>query len=149
MSASQRVQLFQPGVSEATSLHPERPDLDTPEHIDRMVELFYGKVLVDELLAPVFLDVAQIDLEEHLPLISAFWKKLLLGDPTYNRNMVAKHRAVDDKERLTGQHHERWLSLFHANLDEHFAGPYSDRARLIAARIINNLYEQLSQRPHD
>lgn len=113
-----------------------------------MVDSFYEKVLADTLLAPLFLDVAQIDLDEHLPLISAFWKKLLLGDPSYDRNMVAKHRAVDDQERLNGAHHERWLTLFYTNLDEHFEGPYTDRARLLAARIMNNLYEQLSQRRH-
>lgn len=145
MNRPQTVQLFRPGAPQSRS-SSDLPDLDTPANIDRMVDRFYDKVLSDPLLAPVFLDVARIDLDEHLPLIASFWKKLLLGDPTYHRNMIAKHRAVDDKEPLTGAHHERWLALFHANLDEHFDGPQTDRARLIAARIIDNLYEQLSQR---
>lgn len=125
---------------------PDGVDLDTPERIERMVTLFYRRVLADPLLAPVFLEVAEIDLREHLPLIAAFWKKMLLGDPAYDRHMIAKHRALDDKAPLTGAHHERWLALFQANLDDHFQGPQTDRARLIAARIIDNLYAQLSRR---
>lgn len=140
-----RVRLFRPGKPEAPSTSG-LPDLDSADNIERMVRLFYGRVLEDPLLAPVFLDVAGIDLDEHLPLIAAFWKKMLLGDTAYDRNMVAKHRAVDDKSRLTGAHHERWLALFQANLDDHFEGPHTDRARLLAARIIDNLYDQLSRR---
>lgn len=121
-------------------------DLDTPERIERMVRLFYRRVLADPLLAPVFVDVAQIDLQEHLPLIAAYWKKMLLGDPAYDRNMVARHRAVNDQVRLTGALHERWLVLFNTNLDEHFQGPQTDRARRIAARVITNLYDQLNRR---
>lgn len=124
------------------------PDLDTSEHIERMVTLFYRRVLADPLLAPVFTEVARIDLDEHLPLIAAYWKKMLLGDDVYNRHMIAKHRAIDEREPLTGTHHERWLALFIANLNEHFAGPRTDRAGLIAGRVIDNLYQQLAQRRH-
>jgi hemoglobin len=111
-----------------------------------MVDRFYQRVLDDPLLAPVFLDVARIDLDKHLPLIAAYWKKMLLGDPAYDRHMIAKHRAVHDKQPLTGAHHERWLALFTANLQAHFSGPNTDRARLLAARVMDNLYRQLSQR---
>ena len=121
-----------------------KPDLDSAEHIERMVDLFYEQVLEDPLLAPVFLEVARIDLDAHLPLIAAYWKKLLLGEPGYDRHMMAKHRAVHDREPLTGAHHERWLALFHANLDRHFDGPQTDRARLISARVMHNLYHNLS-----
>ncbi|HAI88525.1 MAG TPA: globin, partial [Alcanivorax sp.] len=72
--------------------------------------------------------------------------KMLLGDTAYDRHMIAKHRAVHDKQPLTGAHHERWLALFTANLQEHFSGPNTDRARLLAARVMDNLYRQLSQR---
>lgn len=145
VSTGQGVQVFRPGEPGAVSVRDGYPDLDTPEHIDRMVALFYERILNDPLLAPVFLEVAKINLDEHLPLIAAYWKKMLLGDPAYRRHMMAKHRAVDSKQRLTGAHHERWLGLFLANLDDHFAGPQTDRARRIAGRVINNLYDQLSR----
>ena len=137
-------QLFVPGLAPRPR-DSDKPDLDSPERIDRMVRLFYDRVLADPLLAPVFLEVARIDLDTHLPLIAAFWKKLLLNQPGYNRHMMARHRAVHHREPLTGAHHERWLVLFHANLDEHFDGPQTDRARLLSARVMDNLYRQLSR----
>jgi len=137
-------QRFVPG--EAPARRDDKPDLDSPARIEEMVDRFYERVLDDPLLAPVFLDVARIDLDKHLPLIAAYWKKMLLGDTAYDRHMIAKHRAVHDKQPLTGAHHERWLALFTANLQEHFSGPNTDRARLLAARVMDNLYRQLSQR---
>jgi hypothetical protein len=56
-----------------------KPDLDSPEHIRRFVHAFYAHLLNDEQLAPIFLDVAQIDLQKHLPLICSYWEKLLLA----------------------------------------------------------------------
>jgi hemoglobin len=118
-------QRFVPG--EAPARRDDKPDLDSPARIEEMVDRFYQRVLDD-------------------PLIAAYWKKMLLGDTAYDRHMIAKHRAVHDKQPLTGAHHERWLALFTANLQEHFSGPNTDRARLLAARVMDNLYRQLSQR---
>ncbi|NQY84162.1 MAG: group III truncated hemoglobin, partial [Alcanivorax sp.] len=106
MTVAQR---FVPG--EAPARRDDKPDLDSPARIEEMVDAFYQRVLDDPLLAPVFLEVARIDLDQHLPLIAAYWKKMLLGDTAYDRHMIAKHRAVHDKQPLTGAHHERWLAL--------------------------------------
>lgn len=141
----------------ATAFHPgqaERwdsalPDLDCRENIDAMVHGFYQRLLNDPVMAPVFLDVAEVDLEVHLPIICAYWHKMLLGEKGYRRHMMAKHRELDDKQRLTGDLHERWLSHFMANLEGRFDGPRTDQARRIAGRVISNLYDQLSQRHTD
>lgn len=137
---------FDPGAAGAARPRSDKSDLDTPERIARMVELFYGRLLADPKLAPLFLEVARVNLDEHLPIIAAYWRKMLLREPGYDRHMMAKHRALDDQVPLTGDHHERWLAHFYATLDEHFHGSYSDRARRIAARVIDNLYRQLSTR---
>lgn len=137
---------FDPGAAARDAGPGDKPDLDSAANIERMVALFYQRLLGDPLLAPLFLEVARVDLDEHLPIIARYWNKMLLREPGYDRHMMAKHRALDDREPLTGAHHERWLSHFYATLDEHFHGPYSDRARRIAARVIDNLYQQLSTR---
>ena len=111
-----------------------------------MVHGFYQRLLKDPVMAPVFLEVAGIDLQQHLPTICQYWYKMLLGEQDYQRHMMAKHRALDDREPLTGEHHERWLGHFMANLEGRFAGPMTDRARLIAQRVMHNLYMQLSAR---
>tara|TARA_R110001606_G_scaffold83958_4_gene191311 strand:- start:34516 stop:34956 length:441 start_codon:yes stop_codon:yes gene_type:complete len=142
-----RVGHFDPGATaEQDHGAPPGTDLDNGAAIERMVALFYARLLADPLLAPVFVDVARIDLDQHLPVIAAYWKKMLLGEPGYRRHMMARHRAVHQRQPLTGLHHERWLGHFTATLDAHFQGPLTDRARRLAARIIDNLYAQLSRR---
>ncbi|MGB2058853.1 MAG: group III truncated hemoglobin [Alcanivorax sp.] len=138
------VQHFQPGTSPQQD--SALADLDCRENIDAMVHGFYRRLLDDLVMAPMFLDVAAIDLQQHLPIICQYWYKMLLGEREYRRHMMAKHRALDDKQSLTGEHHERWLQHFMNNLDGRFAGPYTDRARHIAFRVMDNLYAQLSKR---
>lgn len=138
------VGFFRPGESPARD--SDLPDLDCRENIDAMVHGFYQRLLKDPVMARVFLDVAGIDLQQHLPTICQYWYKMLLGEKEYQRHMMAKHRALDDRESLTGEHHERWLGHFMANLEGRFAGPMTDRARLIAQRVMHNLYIQLSAR---
>lgn len=138
------VQHFQPGTSPQQD--SALADLDCRENIDAMVHGFYRRLLDDLVMAPMFLDVAAIDLQQHLPIICQYWYKMLLGEREYRRHMMAKHRALDDKQSLTGEHHERWLQHFMNNLDGRFAGPYTDRARHIAFRVMDNLYAQLNKR---
>ena len=138
------VEYYRPGSQETED--SDLPDLDCREQIDAMVHGFYQRLLNDPVMAPVFLDVAKVDLGKHLPVICQYWHKMLLGDREYQRHMMAKHRALDDQVRLTGEHHERWLGHFMANLNGRYAGPNTDRARRLAATIMDNLYHQLSQR---
>ena len=56
-----------------------RPDLDTPEQIADMVRRFYTSVDTDDILGPVFNDVARVDWDRHLPKLTAFWARALLG----------------------------------------------------------------------
>ena len=138
------VQHFQPGISPQQD--SALPDLDCRENIDAMVHGFYRRLLDDPVMAPMFLDVATIDLQQHLPTICQYWYKMLLGEREYRRHMMAKHRALDDKQPLTREHHERWLQHFMNNLDGRFAGPNTDRIIQNALRVMDNLYGQLSKR---
>lgn len=139
------VDIFVPGQTTAQQENA-LPDLDCREQIDAMVYGFYRRLLDDPEMAPLFFEVANIDLDAHLPTICQYWHKMLLGDRTYQRHMMEKHRALDDKMPLSGVHHERWLGHFMANLDGRFSGPLTDRARRLAATIMDNLYHQLQQR---
>lgn len=56
-------------------------DLDSVEEIAEMVRRFYADVAMDDLLGPVFEEVAQVDWAEHLPKLTAFWARALLGEP--------------------------------------------------------------------
>ena len=64
---------------------PDR-DLDTPEEIAEMVRRFYADVAQDELLGPLFNEAAQVDWSAHLPKLTAFWCRALLGISGYVGN---------------------------------------------------------------
>jgi len=116
-----------------------KPDLDSPQHIQHFVDAFYGQMLKDQRLAPIFLDVAEIDLSRHLPLIRSYWEKLLLGNRDYQRHTMNIHRAVHAKRPLTEQDFKRWLELFTDTIDSRFSGGYAERAKTVATQIAANM----------
>ena len=125
----------------------DKPDLDSREHIEAFVDLFYGRMLGDELLAPIFVDVAEVDLDVHLPHIKNYWCKLLLGDKTYNRHTMAIHRQLHGKRALVAADFQRWLDTFTCTVEESFSGERADRARVVAATIAANMAKTLDFRP--
>ena len=122
-------------------------DLDSREKIAQLVDSFYARVLCDERLAPIFLDVAKIDLAVHLPLIRNYWEKLLLGDKSYQRHTMNIHRAVHARHGLQPKDFERWLSLFRATVDELYIGPGAQRAQQLASHIAANMEAAMSPAP--
>jgi len=120
-----------------------KPDLDTPERIEQFVDLFYERMLSDSELAPLFLDVAAIDLEVHLPHIKRYWRKLLLGENSYRRHTMSIHRQLHGKRALTAPDFERWLALFTSTVDANYAGERADRAKRVAATIAANMQNSL------
>jgi hemoglobin len=120
-----------------------RPDLDSRENIEFFVDRFYEKMLADPQLAPIFVDVAEIDLAVHLPHIKDYWCKLLLGDRTYQRHTMNIHRELHGKRALQPEDFERWLAFFTATVDAHFAGERAERAKRVAATIAANMEQSL------
>jgi hemoglobin len=119
------------------------PDMDSREQIERFVDLFYARLLQDEQLAPIFIDVAEIDLAVHLPHIKSYWCKLLLGEKDYTRHTMNIHRQLHGKRTLHASDFERWLSFFLLTVDENFAGSKAEQAKRVAAAIAANMEKSL------
>mgnify|MGYP002681962698 FL=1 len=120
--------------------HRER-DLDSPEEIAEMVRRFYQDVAQDDLLGPMFNDVAQVDWAEHLPKLAAFWCRALLGLPGYQGNPFRAHTLVHAQEPFTPAHFQRWLELFTDTIEFGWSGPNCNRALTLAhnvARVHSN-----------
>ena len=122
-----------------------RPDMDSRESIERFVDAFYARLLADEQLAPIFVDVAEIELAVHLPHIKDYWCKLLLGEKGYQRHTMNIHRQLHGKRALQAQDFQRWLDYFIATLDDNFAGERTQRAKQVAAAIAANMQASLPQ----
>jgi len=121
-----------------------KPDLDTRENIASFVDGFYERLLADEELGPIFVDVAQVDLAVHLPHIKDYWCKLLLGENDYQRHTMNIHRQLHGKRPLEKRDFERWLEFFTTQVDEHFAGARAERCKRVAASIAANMEKSLS-----
>ena len=111
------------------------PDLAGAEDLEVLLEAFYRRVLDDDVLRPVFVDVMQLDLERHLPVITAFWEKVLFQTGGYRGQAMEVHRRIHARVPLTAEHFQRWLELWHENLRASFSGPVADRAAAHAERM--------------
>jgi hemoglobin len=107
------------------------PDLETEADIVKLVDAFYSRVNEDELLRPVFVDVAQVDWAHHLPTMYDFWSSVLLGTSRYKGRPMARHFPLP----IGPAHFQRWLALFQASVDGLFAGPKAEDAKLRAQSI--------------
>ena len=116
-----------------------RPDLTTPEDIRRLVDEFYAAIRGDELLNPIFTDVAQVDWEHHLPQMYAFWNSVLLGIPGYRGAPFPPHQKLP----ATSDHFRRWVGLFHATVDRLFAGPRAQQAKDAASSMAHTFAMRL------
>lgn len=108
--------------------------LETTDDVKLLVDSFYAKVRLDPLIGPIFIDVAKVDWDEHLPRLYKFWGDLLLGSNEYHRRPFPPHIPLN----LKLEHFERWLQLFIATVDEHFVGLKADEAKHRALRIARN-----------
>lgn len=121
-------------------------DLDSPERIAEFLQFFYGKLLKDPVLAPIFIDVAQIDITQHLGHIQAYWEKLLLGKDDYKRHTMNIHRMLHSKRALTKADFDRWLDFFVSTVREHYAGPQAERAIQVAGHIADNMTRYIAEK---
>jgi hemoglobin len=107
------------------------PDITTEADVKMLVDSFYDKVNQDALLAPVFNNHAQLNWDQHLPVMYRFWSSILLGTASYEGQPFQKHAFLP----IDQAHFSQWLLLFYETLTEHFQGPNAEEAKLRAANI--------------
>ena len=106
-------------------------DIQTEEDIKKLVDSFYDKVKADEMLAPIFNEVAKVNWSEHLPMLYRFWSALLFQTKNFKGQPFPKHAVLP----VQREHFTRWVSLFVQTVDEHFSGPKSEEAKGFAMSI--------------
>ena len=123
-----------------------RSDIENRDDIDVLMSNFYDRAMADDEIGYIFTDVAQLNLETHLPVIGDFWETMLFRSGDYarhGRNPMEVHRQLHLISPLDPKHFLRWLELFEKCVDEGFAGPRAEfikmRARAIAGRFQENL----------
>ena len=118
------------------------PDITSEADVKLLVDTFYAKVNHDALLDPVFNGFAHVDWPQHLPKMYAFWSGLLLGTARYQGRPFPKHVPLP----IDATHFQRWVVLFQATVNELFAGPVADEARLRGQAIAQVFEVRLQER---
>ena len=116
-------------------------DITTREDVEILVNKFYDKVIKDDLIGFFFTDIAKIDLSKHLPKMYNFWESILLGNPVYEGNPMAKHFPINEVSALEERHFNRWLQIWEETIHENFEGENTETAiarALNIARIMNH-----------
>ena len=79
---------------------PTMPDLDSRSAIHDLVVRFYREVVFDDLLGPVFGEVAEVDWSVHLPKLVDYWCRVLLGQPGYDGFVLGAHQHLCPRRLL-------------------------------------------------
>lgn len=119
-------------------------DITGRSDIRALLRAFYGRAFRDELLGPVFVDVARMDLEAHLPVICDFWETVLFRTGGYRRNALAPHQRLHARAGLTPAHFARWLALWCDTVDDRHAGPKAELAKVQAHRMAGAMSRRIT-----
>jgi hemoglobin len=132
---------------------PLTHDLDTRSQIHDLVVRFYREIVFDDLLGPVFTEVAEVDWSIHIPKLIDYWCRVLLGQPGYDGYLLNAHQEVHEVDGFREEFFDRWYLLFVESIDASWEGPIADRAKRHAARIAAVLARRLLDiewaPPHD
>jgi hemoglobin len=120
-------------------------DIQTRDDCERLVRAFYGRALADPIIGFIFVDVARLDLEAHIPRITSFWETILLGGQSYSGGAFRPHAELHARVRLRKGHFERWLWLWRQTVDELFAGPRAELAKSHAVRVARAFHARLDE----
>jgi hemoglobin len=123
--------------------HEPAADITTRADVLRLVERFYERAFTDDLVGPIFTDIAEMDLAAHLPVMGDFWETVLFRTGSYRRNALRVHAELHARAPLTPEHFGRWLDLWKSTVDDLFAGPKAELAKTQATRVAWSMSRRL------
>lgn len=112
-----------------------KTQVETRSDIERLVSLFYKRVMTDPDIKHFFIDVVSLDFDKHLPVICDFWESILFPNAKYKGNPMVKHIILNRKSEMTRLHFKVWLRIWHETVDELFQGEKAMEAKKKADSI--------------
>ena len=123
----------------------ERHDIRNREDIADLVTEFYTRGFADPVLGPIFIDIAKMDLEAHMPIMCDFWETVLFQAGLYKRNAFDVHLDLHGKASLTPSLFQRWLDIWEGTVDDLFEGNKAIQAKIQAGRIAGSISRRLER----
>jgi len=122
-----------------------KKDIENREDIWQLINSFYDTLLDDPMVGPIFTDVAQINLSEHLPILYDFWESVIFFQSKYRGNPMEVHIALHQKHPLAEKHFNRWLEIFYTTTDGLFEGEKANLAKERANSIAILMQMKINQ----
>lgn len=119
-------------------------DLVDRADVEALLHSFYGRALVDEVLAGPFAELRATGLGAHIPTMCDFWETVLFRAGRYRGSALAPHLRVHQRTPLSEQHFVRWLTIWRDTVDEMYRGPAAERAKVQAGRIAWAMLQRLT-----
>jgi len=130
-------------LERAGDVRPEPSDLSTRSDVHDLVVAFYREIVFDELLEPLFGEVAEVDWAEHIPKLIDYWCWILFGTEGYRGAVTRTHRHLHGLEPISVEHCDRWFSLWVASIDGHWDGPNAEHAKAHASALMTGMAKRL------
>jgi hemoglobin len=118
-------------------------DLSTPAQVHDLVTFFYREIVFDELLEPMFSEVAEVDWAEHIPKLIDYWCWILFGADGYPGAVTRTHRHLHETAPITAAHCTRWFTLWVQCIDARWRGPYADQAKAHAQTLMAGMAKHI------
>ena len=122
---------------------PPLTDIESRDDCERLVRAFYEKALSDQYIGWLFVDIAKLDLDAHIPRITSFWETILLGAQSYRGGAFRPHFDLHRQAPLKAAHFGRWLLLWFETVDELFVGQRAELAKAHANRVAHAFHGRL------
>lgn len=106
-----------------------KKDIENRQDIKLLVDSFYEKVKVNQVIGTIFNDIVKVNWGHHLPIMYDFWENTLFYTGSYVGNPMEVHKRLNQTVPLTAEHFEQWLQLFLGTVDELFAGEKAELAK--------------------
>jgi hemoglobin len=121
-----------------------KTDIKNRADIEKLVTVFYGRVMEDPAISYFFSDVAKVNWEMHLPKMSDFFENILLFSGNYDGNPMVVHEELHKKREVKREHFQHWKTLFDATVDELFIGAKAEEIK----QRTNNIAEAMMHKTH-
>lgn len=108
-----------------------KKDITTLDEVKNLVDTFYEKVALDDLIGPIFIERLEGHWESHLNRMYTFWQTVLLNERTYEGRPFPPHLELPIHE----MHFLRWLALFEETVFQYYQGENASYAIEHAKRM--------------
>lgn len=120
-------------------------DIQTRADLEQVMAQFYSRLLSDDRISYIFTDVAQIDLQTHLPKIVDFWEVVVLQSGQYRKNVLQIHLDLHAQTRLKPEHFQIWLGHLNKTVDEQFSGANAENLKTRALSVATVMQVKMQQ----